>query len=505
MKCSVLRWSISIVALLLHLVVDDSCRLRAAPPNVVLIYADDLGWGDLSCYGNTDRETPHLDALAGEGARLTDFYVSTASCAPSRVSLLTGRFPYRTGVPRNPAPDAGLDHGIRADETTLAEALKSVGYATKCVGKWHLGHLPRYYPTRHGFDAYFGILYSNDMRPVMLCRDEQAVEYPVVQSYLTRRYTTEAVEFISDNRDRPFFLYLPHAMPHKPLAASESFYTPETRDDLYSDVVRELDWSVGQVVAAIGEFELQRNTLVIFSSDNGPWFGGSTGGLRGMKGSNWEGGIRVPGIFWWPGRIPKGQVISNPCATIDIFPTVTKLAGIDAEHLKLDGHDILSILEGSSTPASRRIYAWNGTTLAAIREGKWKLHVSAPRSRPRGREDEGWVDERGPDGFTLIAPPEQYAPWHYPSPPDKADTAPARAGTLFDLESDPGEQRDLAAAQPDIVRRLRRHADRAVADARRYLEKQPKRPGTKFYVGPGRITENNAISIHEALDRTRNR
>ena len=190
-----------LVASFLHVMVADRGDTAAAPPNVVLIYADDLGWGDLSCFGNTDRETPHLDALAREGARLTDFYVSTASCGPSRVALMTGRFPYRTGVPRNPTPDAGLDHGIRADETTLAEALKSIGYATKCVGKWHLGHLPQYYPTRHGFDEYFGILYSNDMRPVMLCRDEQAVEYPVVQSYLTQRYTSQAVDFIRENQE----------------------------------------------------------------------------------------------------------------------------------------------------------------------------------------------------------------------------------------------------------------------------------------------------------------
>jgi arylsulfatase A-like enzyme len=221
---------VRIIAVFSFCIMTDVAMTVAAPPNIVVIYADDLGWGDLSCYGNANRETPHLDQMAKEGARLTDFYVSTASCGPSRVALLTGRYPYRTGVPRNPAPDAGLDHGIRESEMTLAESLKSVGYATKCIGKWHLGHLPQYYPTRHGFDEYFGILYSNDMRPVMLCRDEQAVEYPVAQSYLTQRYTTEAVEFIRKNRDQSFFLYLPHAMPHKPLAASEKFlYARDSR------------------------------------------------------------------------------------------------------------------------------------------------------------------------------------------------------------------------------------------------------------------------------------
>ena len=494
---------VGIVAWVALAIVTDHADTVAAPPNIVIIYADDLGWGDLSCYGNANRKTRHLDRMAGEGARLTDFYVSTASCAPSRVALLTGRFPYRTGVPRNPAPDAGLDHGIRENETTLAEALKSIGYATKCVGKWHLGHLPQYYPTRHGFDQYFGILYSNDMRPVMLCRNEKAVEYPVVQSYLTQRYTDEATAFIRENRDRPFFLYVPHAMPHKPLAASESYYTPETRDDLYSDVVRELDASIGQIIETIRAQGLEDNTLVVFSSDNGPWFGGSTGGLRGMKGSNWEGGVRVPGIFWWPGRIPGNQVITEACATIDIFPTVSKLVGFEAEKLRLDGHNIMPLLDGTGPVPSREIYAWNGTTLAAIRQGQWKLHVAKPRARPRGNIEDGWIDERGPDGFTLIAPPEQYAPWDYPSPPDQPDTAPAEKGNLFDLLADPGEQHDVAEENPDVVERLTELANEAIADAALHVEKQPKRPNTKFYKGPGRITELNAIPIHEALDRTR--
>tara|TARA_R110002049_G_scaffold4601_5_gene32441 strand:- start:629078 stop:630688 length:1611 start_codon:yes stop_codon:yes gene_type:complete len=474
-------------------------------PNIVLILADDLGWGDLSCYGNKDRETPHLERMAQQGARLTDFYVSTASCGPSRAALLTGRYPYRTGVSRNPTPDAGLDHGIRESETTLGELLQSAGYATKCIGKWHLGHLPPYYPTRNGFDEYFGILYSNDMRPVMLCRDDQAVEYPVVQSYLTQRYTSEATDFIRQHRDEPFFVYLPHAMPHKPLAASESFYTPQTRDNLYSDVVRELDWSVGQVLETIRELELEKNTLVIFSSDNGPWFGGSTGGLRGMKGSNWEGGIRVPGIVWWPGRIPGGQVISTPCATIDVLPTIAALVDQPIDHLHVDGHNIMPVLDGSKATLSRQIYAWTGTTLGSIREGKWKLHVSKPRARPRGKATDEWIDPRGPDGFTLIAPPEQYEPWQYPSDADGPDTAPAIAGTLFDLSTDPGEQRDLAAANPDIVQRLTKLADKAIADATLHIEKQPPRPNTQFYAGPGRITAENAVPIKQALDTTRDR
>ncbi len=489
----------------LSLMAVSGSRIANAQPNIVLIYADDLGWGDLSCFGNRDRSTPHLDRMATEGARLTDFYVSTPSCAPSRVALLTGRYPYRTGVPSNPAPDASRDHGIKASETTLAEALKSVGYATRCVGKWHLGHLPQYYPTKHGFDEYFGILYSNDMRPVMLVRDEQAVEYPVVQSYLTRRYTSAAIEFIEHNRDRNFFLYLPHAMPHKPLAASEEFYTPETRDDLYSDVVRELDWSIGRVIDKLRELNLDRKTLVIFASDNGPTYGGSSGGLRGTKGATFEGGIRVPGIVWWPGTVPAGQVISNPCATLDLFPTICKLVGIDTAEFNLDGFDIMPMLTGAGPAPERAIYSWQGIRLMTVRQGRWKLHVNRSNVWRRGNKGDEWIDPRGPDGVTLIAPPEQYEPWQYPSPADTAETVPPGAGLLFDLENDLHEQRDVAAEHPEVMQRLTELAEAAAADAQQTPQPEISQPNRQFYLGPGRITEENAISIDEALRRTRGR
>lgn len=478
----------------------------AEKPNIVVIYADDLGWGDLSCYGNTDWETPHLDRMAAEGARLTDFYVATPSCAPSRVALLTGRFPYRTGVPNNPTPDAGRDHGLNSTETTLAEILKSEGYATTIVGKWHLGHLPEFYPTRHGFDSYFGILYSNDMRPVALCRDENAVEYPVVQSYLTKRYTEEATSFIEENKDRPFFLYLPHAMPHKPLAASEEYYSPETPGDLYADVIRELDWSVGQVLAKLDALGLSENTLVLFSSDNGPWYGGDTGGLRGMKGSGWEGGVRVPAIVRWPGRVPAGRVISDPAATVDLVPTVCGLIEKNAEPLAVDGHDILPLLTGEGeAPADRVVYTWNGTSLLAVRQGKWKLHASKPGARPRGEKGDEWIDPRAPDGATIIAPPEQSQPWEYPSPADTSDTVAAKAGLLFDLENDPGEQSDMAAVYPEVAERLQQIADAALADAAKVeLTKYP-RPDTRIYAGPGRITEDKPVPFSEVLKESRER
>ncbi len=476
----------------------------ADKPNVVIIYADDLGWGDLSCYGNEAYETPHRDRMAAEGARLDSFYVATPSCGPSRVALLTGRFPYRTGVPSNPTPDAGRDHGIKASETTLAEILKAEGYATGIVGKWHLGHLPDYYPTRHGFDSYFGILYSNDMRPVMLCRDEQAVEYPVVQSYLTQRYTEEALGFLEKNRETPFFLYFPHAMPHKPLAASEAYYTPETRDDLYADVIRELDASVGAVLAKLEELGLEKNTLVMFSSDNGPWYGGSTGGLRGMKGSGWEGGVRVPGIFRWPGKIPAGRVIDDPAATVDVVPTVCGLLGIDPAPLKVDGHDLWPLLSGSGEgPGDRVVYTWNGQTLLAVRQGRWKLHAAKAGARPSGDRDEVWIDPRGPDGATIIAPFEQTQPWQYPAPDDTPDTAPPQAWQLFDLESDPGEQVDVTAAHPEIVARLRPVAEAALADAAKAEVPKFGKPETRVYHGPGRLTEETPMAIDEALRRSR--
>ncbi|MGC8791870.1 MAG: sulfatase family protein, partial [Bryobacteraceae bacterium] len=383
--------------------------LHAGPrlPNFVIILADDLGYGELGCYGHPSFQTPHLDRMAREGVRFTDFYVPMPFCAPTRSSLLTGRYPFRTGVTGNPAPDAGInDLGLPASEITFAQALQPLGYVSLCIGKWHLGHTPEFLPRKRGFGEYYGILYSNDMRPVQIVHNEQVVEYPVVQPLLTRKYTEKALDFIQRNRNRPFLLYLAHAMPHKPLAASEEFYTPETPGDLYADVIRELDHSVGRILACLRDLGLEENTLVIFTSDNGPWFGGSTGGLRGMKATTWEGGIRVPFIARWPGRIPAGRVVREPAGIIDVFPTLLALAGapLPADRV-IDGRNIFPLMTGEAAASPHEaLFAMSGARLAIVRSGRWKLHVLSPGKETRYRQDpSGWVDPRGPDGVTLIA------------------------------------------------------------------------------------------------------
>jgi len=434
-----------------------SLNLRAAErlPNFVVILADDLGYGDLACYGHPSFQTPNLDRMAREGVRFTDFYTPMPFCAPTRSSLLTGRYPFRTGVVANPAPDSGInDLGLPATEITIAQALKPRGYATMAIGKWHLGHTPEFLPRKRGFDEYYGILYSNDMRPVQIVHNEQVVEYPVIQAHLTRKYTDKALEFIEKNRNRPFFLYLAHAMPHKPLAASEEFYTPETPGDLYADVIRELDYSVGRVLARLKELGLEENTLVIFTSDNGPWFGGYTRGLRGMKGTTWDGGIRVPFIARWPGRIPAGRVTKEIAGTIDIFPTLLALAGAPLPTDRvIDGKDIFPVMTGAAASPHEAIFAMSGARLAIVRSGRWKLHVLSPGKESRYRQDpSGWVDPRGPDGVTLIAQFEQAKPNQYPG---LLTGDPPREMMLFDMENDPGEQHDVAAQHPDVVQRLK--------------------------------------------------
>jgi len=444
-------------------------------PNFILIFADDLGYGDISGFGLKEShfKTPNLQRMAAEGAKLTSFYVPTPYCAPSRATILTGRYPFRNGVVFNPAPDAGInDVGLPESEITIAEALKDAGYASICIGKWHLGHTFQYLPRRQGFDEYYGILYSNDMRPVQLVENEKVVEYPVIQATLTKRYTQRAIDFIERNskRNQPFFLYLAHAMPHKPLAASEDFYTPDTPDDLYADVIRELDWSVGQILDKLKQLGLDSNTLVLFTSDNGPWYGGSTGGLRGMKSKNWEGGLRVPLIARWPGKIPAGLVNNSLAGTIDVFPTILKAAGLDIPKDRvIDGKDIWPLLTDAHAKSPHEaIFSMQGPNLMTVRSDKWKLHVRSPGGLPKRGED--WVDPRGPDGVTIMAPYEQARPSAYPG---VIGGDGPKEMMLFDLQIDPAEQHDVSKQYPDIVKHLKSIYEKTLGQVPEF--KQPKR------------------------------
>ncbi|TWT58347.1 Arylsulfatase precursor [Thalassoglobus neptunius] len=450
--------SLTLQLLILTLSLPTIC-LAESSPNVILIFADDLGYGDVNCFAEQcPFATPHLDQMAREGAMLTNFYVPTPYCAPSRATILTGRYPFRHTVVNNPAPDAGLNNfGLPQSEVTIAEMLQAKGYATACYGKWHLGHQEEWLPRTQGFDEYYGILYSNDMFPVQLVEQEEVVEYPVVQATLTQRYTDRAINFITQHQEEPFFLYLPHAMPHKPLAVSDDYYTPETPNDLYGDVIAELDSDVGRLLDTLKKLSLDERTLVIFTSDNGPWYGGCTGGLRGMKGKTWEGGLKVPFIARMPGVIP-GQVRNSSIAgTIDLLPTIAALTGAEVPADRtIDGRNILPMLQDSDAPSPHdAIYGMQGQRLATIRSGDWKLHVRNPGPlrfhNLSEKELEEYIDPRGPDGVILLAPFEQARPTEHPGL--TTGDAPTEM-MLFDLSRDPGEQINVAAKHPQIVKDL---------------------------------------------------
>ncbi len=420
-------------------------------PNVIIILTDDMGYGDISCYNQNQVKTPNIDQLAKEGVRFTDFYVPTPYCAPSRATLLTGRFPLRHGMVQNPAPDAGInDIGINAREVTLGNLFQGAGYQTKCIGKWHLGHQPEYFPVKHGFDEYFGILYSNDMRPVQLIENMDTVQYPVDQRLLTKTYTAKALDFIERNQKSPFFLYLAQAMPHKPLAASENFYSKGNSKELYESVIRELDWSTGEVISKLKELGILENTIVIFMSDNGPWYGGNAGGLKGMKATNWEGGTRVPFIIRYPDQFPQNKTVSTPCWSPDILPTLMKLTNIKTDpKIKLDGTDISEIIEGKTT-SHGPIFTMKNSEIQTIRDGKWKLFLKEP---PYYKEVDltNWKDPRAPDGKTIIAPTEQANPADYPGiKPEKMEGEML----LFNLEDDPAESKNLIESFPGIKDKL---------------------------------------------------
>lgn len=424
----------------------------ARTPNFVVIFVDDMGYADLGCYGHPTIATPNLDQMAAEGQRWTSFYVAACVCTPSRAGLLTGRLPIRNGMcsdrRRVLFPDS--KGGLPASEITIARALKKKGYATAAIGKWHLGHLPKFLPTNHGFDSYLGVPYSNDMdrtpkaprgheafwKPrveywnVPLMQDEKVVERPANQHTLTQRFNEEAVRYIRTRKDdEPFFLYLAHNLPHIPLFRSKDFQDHSLRG-LYGDVLEEIDHGVGRIIKALKTRGIAKDTLVVFTSDNGPWLpfkthGGSAGLLRDGKGSTWEGGMRVPGIFWWPGKI-KPAVIRGMGSTLDLFPTFVQLAGGSVpKDRKYDGWSLEpTLLHGRASPRDV-MYYYHGEQLYAVRSGSHKAHFRTKTS---------YVGQRN-------------ALKHDPP-------------LLYHLGHDPGEQYEIQEKNADIITKISAQAEK---------------------------------------------
>ena len=394
-------------------------------PNFVFIFTDDQGYADISCFGSTTIKTPCIDKMAAEGMKLTDFYAAPV-CTPSRTSLMTGCYPQRAGMGSPGGKGVcypGQHEGLNPSEITIAKLLKGQGYATACIGKWHLGDQPPFLPTSHGFDYYFGIPFSNNMGnmyglpPLPLMRGDKVIEENPKQALLTQRYTEEAIKFIEANQGKPFFVYLPHTMPHNPVAASEKFRGRTTRG-AYGDACEEIDWSTGQILDALKQHGLDEKTLVMYVSDNGgPGGVGDNTPLRGNKGSTWEGGIRVCAVARWPGNIPAGTVCKEIASTMDILPTFAKMAGAEAPKDRvIDGIDIWPLLAGQAGAKGREtFFYYAGDSLQAVRGGKWKLVVV----------------ERERKQVTRLDTPR-----------------------LYDLEKDIGETTDVAAQNPDVVKRL---------------------------------------------------
>lgn len=419
------------------------------PPNIVFIFCDDMGYGDVGCFGS-GIPTPNIDSLAKEGVRFTHFSASPL-CSPSRAGLMTGRYSTRVGVPRVLMSNS---EGLNLSETTLANILKGRGYATMCIGKWHLGDKPGYLPTDRGFDEYYGIPYSNDINPVVLMHNTETIEFPVVQSTLTKRYTEQALKFIERSKNKPFFLYMPHTFPHTPLAASEEF-VGKSGMGLYADTIVEIDWSVGEILKTLERYGLEKTTLVIFTSDNGPANGeGSPGGLRGRKGSTWEGGVREPFVAKLPGQIPAGSVCNGVAATIDILPTLANITGAKLPRITLDGVNIWPLLSGKQKQLDRDVLLyWEDWTLTGARLGKWKVRFTQVSSGMGGGMPIGGQQGNAPAGGQQAGP----AGAQGGSPQVRGQgTGGVMAQTetlpsLYDLEADRDESYNAASAHPDIV------------------------------------------------------
>jgi arylsulfatase A-like enzyme len=449
-----MRFSLMVMGCIAACLFGSSAAAQDRPPNFVLIYCDDLGYADIGPFGAKGYATPNLDRMAAEGMKLTDFHTAAAVCSASRAALMTGCYPQRVSILGALGPRS--NNGINESEVLLPEILKTRGYATAIFGKWHLGHHPQFLPTRHGFDRYFGLPYSNDMwpnhptngkdyPPLPLIEGEKTIETMPDQTQLTTWYTERTVQFITENKDRPFFVYLPHSMPHVPLFVSDKF-KGKTERGLFGDVIAEIDWSVGQILTALSQHGLDSNTLVFFSSDNGPWLSygnhaGSAGPLREGKGTTWDGGHLEPTLARWPGKIPPGSVCKELTGTIDVLPTFAKLAGAEAPQDRIiDGRDIWPLLSGQSgakSPHEHFYYYWN-LGLEAVRSGPWKLHLP--------HEYRSLAGEPGKDGK--------------PGPYKQVKTELA----LYNLADDVGERNNVAADHAEVVNRLLALAEQARAD-----------------------------------------
>jgi len=479
-------------------VVSPAAAQESRPPNVVIMFADDLGYGDLSCYGAEGYATPNLDRIAAEGARFTDFYVSSPVCSASRAALLTGCYHERVGVSGAYGPTS--PNGLHPEETTLAEVCKGQGYATCAVGKWHLGRPTSMLPTSQGFDEYFGLPYSNDMWPfhpasksfgdLPLIENGKVIDPlvdPADQRDLTVRYTEKAVDFIDRNHEKPFFLYVAQSQPHVPLYVSERFEGFSKRG-LFGDVISEIDWSMGEIQKALDKHGLTENTLVIFTSDNGPWLSygdhcGTAGPLREGKGTCWDGGIRVPFVAKWPAKIPAGLVCKEPACTIDLLPTIAGLIDAPLPERKIDGKDILPLLTSADakSPHKALFFYYKKTELQSMRSGKWKLIFPHQYRTLAGAEG-------GKDGF-----PVRYGG--------------AKSGLeLYDVTTDIGEQKDLAADFPEVVEQLKKKAEAMRADLGDKLTKVQgsgrRAAGTDEPV-PVQRTEPTPEAIQEAVTNGR--
>lgn len=469
------------------LVVGASLAAHAASrqPNIVIIFTDDQGYADVGAFGAKGFKTPNLDRLAREGVKFTNFHVAQPVCSASRAALLTGCYPNRIGIHGALGPLA--KHGIHENETTLAELLKQKGYATGMAGKWHLGRPTQFLPVHHGFDEYFGLPYSNDMwpshpearrgtyPPLPLIEGDQVIDSevtPADQPNLTTWYTERAVKFIERNKDRPFFFYLAHSMPHVPLFVSDKF-KGKSKQGLYGDVIMEIDWSVGEIMRTLKQHKLDDNTLVIFTTDNGPWLSygnhaGSARPLREGKGTNWEGGTRVPCFMRWPGKIPRGKTSDAMLMTIDLLPTIAKLTDTELPKHQIDGLDVWPLITGAKdakNPHDAYFFYYHESQLQAVTSGggQWKLYLPHEFRTLAGR----------PGGTNGI--------------PAKYVQTKVEAPELYDLKHDISETKNIAAANPEIVQRLLALAERARADLGDTLTNR-KGSGMRE---PGRVAETN--------------